>query len=49
MSIQFNEVTWYSKLLAVIVFLVMIPILVFYIGREYQKTAEVLSGSCIGV
>jgi hypothetical protein len=35
--IKFNEVTWYSKLAAVIFFLVIVPLLVFYIGTQYQE------------
>jgi hypothetical protein len=38
MSIKFNEVTWYSKLGAAILFLVIVPILLFYINREYRET-----------
>lgn len=37
MIIQFNEVTWYSKLLAAIVVFGVIPTLAFYIGSEYSK------------
>lgn len=36
MKIEFNKVTWYSKLGAAILFLVIVPILAFYIGRQYQ-------------
>jgi hypothetical protein len=42
MSIKFNEVTWYSKLGAVILFLLVVPILTFYIGREYEATVIAL-------
>lgn len=41
--IKFNEVTWYSKLSAIILFLLLLPILTFYIGTEYEKTQEVLN------
>jgi hypothetical protein len=40
--IEFNKVTWYSKLAAVIIFLLVIPMITFHIGREYQKTISVL-------
>jgi hypothetical protein len=40
--IKFNEVTWYSKLAAVIFFLAVLPILTFYIGMEYEKTEEAM-------
>lgn len=42
MIIQFNTVTWYSKLGAVILFILVVPTLTFFIGREYQKTVDVL-------
>lgn len=41
-NIQFTAVTWYSKLLAAIVLLGALPVLIFYIGMQYQKTQEVL-------
>jgi len=43
MRILWNKVTWYSKCGALFFFLVIFPIITFYIGREYQKTIEVLS------
>lgn len=36
-KIVFNEVTWYSKLAAIIVFVGLIPALMFYIGKEYGE------------
>ncbi len=36
-KIEWNKVTWYSKLLALILF-VALPFLGFYYGMEYQKT-----------
>jgi hypothetical protein len=39
-NIKWNEVTWYSKLAAIIVFLLFLPILTFYIGTQYQKTID---------
>ena len=42
--IKFNEVTWYSKLAAVILFLLVIPTLTFYIGTQYQLTQDVVGG-----
>ena len=35
--IKFNEVTWYSKLAAVIFFIGILPVLTFYIGTQYQR------------
>lgn len=37
MKIVFNEVTWYSKLAAVILFIGIVPILTFYIGKQYGE------------
>lgn len=42
MNIKWNTVTWYSKLLAAILFIGILPFLAFYIGIQYQKTKEVL-------
>ena len=47
MSIKFNEVTWYSKLAALIFFLIALPTLTFYMGVEYQKTAQMLAESAV--
>lgn len=41
--IVFNKVTWYSKLAAVILFLLVVPALTFYIGTQYQLTKDVTS------
>ncbi|MBU6390263.1 hypothetical protein KGQ31_01810 [Patescibacteria group bacterium] len=42
MAIEWNKVTWYSKLLAVIVFLATLC-LGFYIGVQYGEYRDVLS------
>lgn len=39
--IKFNEVTWYSKLAAVILFIILLPILTFYIGMQYQQVKDI--------
>lgn len=39
MRIQFNKVTWYSKLAAVILFLIVLYIGTI-IGREYQSIQD---------
>lgn len=36
-NIKWNEVTWYSKLGAIIFFLIVVPILTFVIGMKYQE------------
>lgn len=38
MTLVWNKVTWYSKLLAAIFFIFVVPILTFYIGKEYENT-----------
>ncbi len=38
MTIVWNTVTWYSKLLAAIFFIFAVPVLTFYIGKEYENT-----------
>lgn len=40
MSLKFNVVTWYSKLLSIIFFIAVLPVLTFYIGTEYQLTVS---------
>ena len=42
MKIQFTTVTWYSRLIAAILFILILPAWMFYVGREYQKTIDVL-------
>ncbi len=43
MKIKWNEVTPFSKWAALIVFLLILPILAFYIGAQYNETRNVLS------
>ena len=40
MKIVWNQVTWYSKLLAVILFVFVIPALTFYIGMQYGEISQ---------
>ncbi len=42
-GLEWNRVTWYSRLWALLVFLLIIPVLAFYIGTQYQRTIEVLT------
>lgn len=37
MNIQWNTVTWYSKLLAVILFIIILPTWTFYLGMRYEE------------
>ena len=43
--IEWNKVTWYSKWGAIIVFILVLPILTFYIGTKYRETQQILSDS----
>lgn len=43
MKIEWNKVTWYSKLAAVILFIGILPVWTFYLGTQYEKTEQVLS------
>ena len=45
MKIEFNRVTWYSKLGAIILFLIVVPILVFYINGQYTMLQALQSAS----
>ncbi len=45
MIIEWNKVTWYSKLGAVLLFIVVVPVITFVIGKEYQKTIDVLENN----
>ena len=37
MKIKWNEYTWYSKLLAAIFFIIILPIWTFYIGMQFES------------
>jgi hypothetical protein len=41
MNVEFNKVTDLSKFLTVVILIGLVPVLVFYIGREYQKTSAI--------
>lgn len=43
--IKWNEYTWYSKSLAVIFFLVVLPSWTFYIGTKYQEVINIKAGA----
>jgi len=38
MNIKWNEYTWYSKLLAVIFFILVLPVWTFYMGTRYEES-----------
>ena len=42
MTLQFHTVTWYSRFIALIFFLAVLPVWTFYIGTQYQKTIDQL-------
>lgn len=37
MNIEWNKVTWYSKLAAIVIFIGIFPALTFYIGKQYGE------------
>ena len=41
--IEFHKVTWYSRWAAFLFFLLVLPILTFYIGVQYQQTVGVFN------
>ncbi len=43
MKIKWNKVTWYSRWGAIILFIILLPILTFYIGRRYEETLQILN------
>ena len=45
MHISFTTVTWYSKLGAVLLFLLVVPVLCFYIGEQYALTRLAIEGT----
>jgi hypothetical protein len=36
MKVEFNKITWYSKLIALILFITL-PFIGFYLGMQYEK------------
>ena len=47
MNIEWNKVTWYSKLAAVIFFLGVLPVLTFYIGTQYGEVLTIYENPII--
>ncbi len=47
MKIEWNKVTWYSKLGAILLFIFVVPIVTFYIGTQYEKTVSLLGENVI--
>lgn len=47
MNIQWNVVTWYSKLGAIILFLLVVPVLTFVIGERYQEVKDMQSNAIV--
>jgi len=46
MEIQWNEVTWYSKLAAILFFVGVLPVLTFFMGMEYREVqADIFESS----
>ncbi len=44
-NIEFNKITWYSKLAAVILFIGALPAWTFYIGMQYEKTLDAIQAA----
>ncbi|MBX4198349.1 hypothetical protein KW782_03385 [Candidatus Parcubacteria bacterium] len=45
MGIKLHEVTWYSKLAAILFFIVALPAFTFFLGREYERSIQLISDS----
>ena len=41
MKIEWNRVTWYSRVLSFILFVIIIPLLGLYIFNQYKKTFNI--------
>jgi hypothetical protein len=42
-KLEWNKVTWYSRMGAILLFLGVLPSISFYIGTQYELTAQTLS------
>lgn len=42
-TIEFHKVTWYSRWAAFLFFLLVLPILTFYIGTQYEQTVGAIN------
>lgn len=40
MNIKWNEVTWYSRVLSIIFFLLVLPMWAFYLGLRYEEAKQ---------
>lgn len=45
MTVEWNTITWYSRLAAIVFFVGILPVLNFYIGVQYQQTTAALERS----
>jgi hypothetical protein len=43
-GIEWNKVTWYSKLLSLIFLVGVVPMITFYIGMKYEEV-KLISGT----
>ena len=43
MQFELNKVTWYSKILTLLVFLLAFPMFAFYVGSKYEKVILIYS------
>jgi len=44
-TIEWNAITWYSRIATIVVFIGILPILNFYIGLKYQETTQAIQQS----
>jgi|GEM_PF-3991617 len=40
MSIELNKVTWYSRVAAVILFIIIFPVFAFYFGYKFRQIED---------
>lgn len=45
--IRLNEVTWYSRLCTIVLFVGIMPALSFYVGTQFQETAESIEAASL--
>ncbi len=43
--IRWNESTWYSRIIGIVVFLLVLPVVCFYLGYQFRDTLQVLTES----
>lgn len=46
--VKWNETTWYSRLIGILVFLLALPVICFFLGYQFRDTLQVLTESGAG-